>query len=140
MPNALFLGDDGALDAQRGGAFLAVGLDFDALLEGAGTADGAVSHLDFALLARLDGLGGIFRTCAAARGHRVDNQQRLVARVGELKGAAHGAFRLLDGAEVMAQGRKRCLGLLAVGHGTQRHQTDGEYRHKKPFSHCHIKF
>ena len=88
----LFLGDDGALDAQGSGAFLAVGLDLDGLLEGAGTPDGAVGHLDFPLLARFDGLGGVFGASAAARGRRIDDEQRLVARVGELKGAAHGTW------------------------------------------------
>ena len=107
----LFLGDDGALDAQGCRALLAVGLDFDGLLEGARAADGAVGDLDFALLARLDGLGGVFGTCAATRSGRVDDEQRFVPDVGELKGAAHGTIGLLNSAEVVVLDFKFCLGL-----------------------------
>ena len=107
----LFLGNDGALDAQGGGAFLAVGLDLDGLLEGAGTPDGAVGNLDLPLLARFDGFGGVF---GAGTG------------VGEFKGARHGAFSLLDGAEVMTLDLERCPCKTVVGHCADGHQAHRE--------------
>ena len=132
----LFLGNDGALDVEGDGAFLAVGLDFDGLLKGARTADGAVSHLDFALLAWLDRLGGKLGPGAAARCRRVDDEQRFVPRVGKLKGARYGAFSLLDSAEVVALDLKGRNGLLAVGQSTECYHAHGENRYKKSFGHC----
>jgi len=132
----LLLGDDSAHDAQGDGAFLTVGLYLDRLLEGSRTADGAVGHLDLALLSRLDGLGGILGACATAGCRRVDDEQRLVARVGELKVAGHGATFLLDGAEVVALDLKGRLGLLAVGQSTQCYHAHGENRYKQSFGHC----
>lgn len=126
----LLLGDDRALNLQADGALLTVGLDLDRLLEGARTSDRAVGHLDFSLLTRLDGLGGKFGARASARSSRIDDEQRLVARVGELEGARHGAVGLLDGAEVVALDLEGGLGLFVIGHGTQGHQASGEKHHK----------
>jgi hypothetical protein len=38
----------------------------------------------------------------------------------------------------MAHDLKGGLGILVVGQCTECHQTNGEYRHKKPFCHCHF--
>ena len=132
----LLLGDDCALDAQGRGALLAVGLDLDALLEGSGTADWAVGHFDFTLLAWFDGLGGVFGARATARRCGVDDEQRFVARVGEFKGTAHGTVSFLNGAEVMALYLECCLGKILVSHAAQDYRADGKKHYQKSFGHC----
>ena len=92
-------------------------------------AGAVVSHLDFALLARLDGFLGVLRNGAATRSNSLVDNQGLVACVGEGEGCRYYRSRLRELAKVVNQ-------LVELDFGLSRSEGDATDEHHR----CKYKF